>query len=152
MTEVPVPFNALVGVTIIDVRGLHDGSEEVEFECSDGQTFKMYHVEDCCEDVCLAEIVGDVDDIIGVPVLRAEEATSEGKIENDLYHANDSYEKAQAVRRKLSGQDNPERYADSSQTWTFYKIDTAKGDLVLRWFGTSNGYYSESVDFFRSAP
>ena len=36
--------------------------------------------------------------------------------------------------------------ADSG-TWTFYRIQTDKGVAVLRWLGTSNGYYGESVQF-----
>ena len=34
---------------------------------------------------------------------------------------------------------------DDSYTWTFYTIITSKGTMKLRWYGTSNGYYSESV-------
>ena len=38
-------------------------------------------------------------------------------------------------------------YDESScGTWTFYHIVTSNVDITIRWLGTSNGYYSESVD------
>ena len=115
-------INVLNGRTIVNVSGLEAGSDEVAFVCSDGSAWRMVHVQDCCESVSVAEVIGDVSDLIGAVVIEAREDTN-----ND---------------------DPPSgEYQPDSFTWTFYTIQTSKGAVTIRWLGESNGYYSESVDF-----
>lgn len=111
--------DALLGVTLAEVRGMENGSEEILFVAEDGRQFGMYHEQNCCENVYLEDVEGDVEDLIGSPLTVAEE---------------------------VDGVAEAPEYAES-HTWTFYRLATAKGWVVLRWLGTSNGYYSESVDF-----
>lgn len=113
----------MVGKTLVSAVKTSD--DELLFETTEGEKYRMYHSQDCCESVTIDDICGDLEDLIGSPILVAEEATSEGK--------------------NPDGVPAPE-YQDSF-TWTFYKIDTAKGGVTIRWYGNSNGYYSESVDF-----
>jgi hypothetical protein len=115
-------FEQLVGKTLTDVRNIDD--EEIIFVTDAGATYKLWHSQDCCETVRVESIAGDLPDLIGVPILLAEEASSN---DDPIDHKSD--------------------YAPESQTWTFYKLRTIKGSVDIRWHGTSNGYYSERVDF-----
>jgi len=90
---------------------------------SDKQIFKFHHIQNCCENVELEDICGDLDDLVGSPIVMAAEET-------DGIEPYDPYEDS--------------TYEDS-YTWTFYKFATIKGYVTVRWLGTSNGYYSESV-------
>lgn len=39
----------------------------------------MYHIQDCCEDVYIEDINGDIENLIEVPILLAEETTNKGE-------------------------------------------------------------------------
>ena len=116
-------FEILKGKTIQSITGAKAGSEEILIETSDGRDYKMYHYQDCCESVSVEDIVGDIKDIIGSEILLAEEVTSN--------------QNPDGVKKE---------YQDSF-TWTFYKLSTIKGSVTIRWYGESNGFYSESVYF-----
>ena len=116
-------INELIGKILLSVDKV--GDEELIFHCSDGTNYKMYHNQDCCENVTIEDIVGDLDDLVGSPIIEAEEATSDADPDD---------------------KPNDDKYRDSF-TWTFYKLATAKGFVTIRWYGESNGHYSESVNF-----
>lgn len=120
----------LVGKTFVDV--VRTGEHEIWFKLADGGRYVMYHSQDCCEQVIIEDLNGDLDDLIGTPILMADEASSS--------NSPPPWE----MDRKLDG--------DDSCTWTFYHISTIKGSVSIRWWGESNGYYSESVDVSFYAP
>jgi len=117
-----VELAELNGKIVKEIKGLEKGSDEVDIFTECGNHYRFYHSQDCCECVDLNDFDGDPLNLVGALIISAEE---------------------------VSG-DEPEEEEDSyidSQTWTFYKIETNKGGIWMRWLGESNGYYSEEVDF-----
>jgi hypothetical protein len=45
---------------------------------ANGTSYMMPHNQDCCEEVIVDDIVGELKDLIGNPILIAEETTSKG--------------------------------------------------------------------------
>ncbi|BDR67002.1 hypothetical protein K144312032_12300 [Clostridium tetani] len=112
-------INILVGKVLKKIE-VNEWNDEIYFHEENGNRYKMFHYQDCCENVSIEDICGNLEDLAGTPILMAEESTN-----NDV----------------------PKGEYDESFTWTFYKIATAKGHVTIRWYGESNGYYSEEVEF-----
>lgn len=112
-----IDMGILLGKTIIEIDGAETESEHIFFKCSDGTCYVMYHQQDCCESVNVEDICGDVNALLNTPITMAECTTDSKDTEW------------------------------GTCTYTFYKLATVKGYVTIRWYGESNGYYSESVDF-----
>jgi len=122
----------LKGETLVEVKIL--GEDEITFATVSGRKFRMWHQQDCCESVEIEDVAGDWQDLIGSPILVAEEARSD-----DPAFSNEWW-----TMVCLKGQNSS---YEESNTWTFYKLATVKGSVDIRWHGSSNGYYSEEVSF-----
>jgi hypothetical protein len=129
-----VPFETLLGKILTKVEVINDDQDIVFY--TDTHQYKLTHDQDCCERVLIESIVGDLNDLISSPITLAEEASNSWSASNNskILHA-------------LMPNEPKDRY-DESWTWTFYKLATIKGYVDIRWYGTSNGYYSESVSFY----
>lgn len=110
-------LESLIGLNIDRIEGLSDDSDKVTIITKCGKSGIFYHEQDCCESVYLSDFIFSGSKPDGALIISAEIETSSAAV--DCGH----------------------------ETWSFYKINTTKGELWMRWIGESNGYYSEDVDF-----
>lgn len=120
-------LDGFYGRTFTKVTGCEVGSDEVTFHRDDGAVIKMYHEQDCCETVDIVDVCGDPNDLVGAVLVEAEESWS-----RDVEHPEVAHMKTI----------NPLE----DHAWTFYRFQTHKGQVSIRWLGESNGYYSMSVN------
>ena len=121
-------LSELLDKTLVSVEKKQDyqfEGDNIVFTTNDGSVYVLGHYQDCCEHVYIEDICGDLEDLVGKPILIAEELVNENETPEGL--------------------ENP-GYEDT-YTWTFYKFATFNGFVDIRWFGSSNGYYSERVSF-----
>jgi hypothetical protein len=105
-------INILVGKTLSSIIGEERG-EEIEFTTTEGKKYSLYHIQDCCEDVCVEDICGDLQSLVGSPITMAECITKEDDTRGEC------------------------------GMWTFYKLATIKGYVDIRWYGSSDYYSLE---------
>lgn len=111
-------FEDIIGKSFSRVeRGEWGCNDAILFYAEDGVEYVLYHDQSCCEMVSIEDICGELSDLENAPILQAEIAYSE-----DLETGN-------------------------SGTWTFIKLATIKGYVTVRFYGTSNGWYSETAEF-----
>ena len=111
-------IDELIGQTIRAITVTIGYNDTATFLTKEGNTYIMKHYQDCCEYVRLEQTEGELQTIVGIPVITAEVVTNDKAKEGD----------------------------DDGQ-WTFYRIGTKEGMVVLRWYGSSSGYYSIDVEF-----
>lgn len=107
-------IDKLEGKTIENIRG-NEGGRRLKFVTEDGYEFKLYHRQECCENVRLEDVTGDLDDLVGQKIISAMKSTGSADVSYGI------------------------------GKWTFYHLRTHNADVTLRWLGESNGYYSVEV-------
>ena len=101
--------------------GFDQQEDYIIFNFENDENYLMFHDQDCCESVYIEEIHGDLSNLVGHEIVMAEAVTYRGAVE-------ESFE---------------------TYTSTFYKLGCVNGYVTIRWYGTSNGYYSEKVDIVK---
>ena len=106
----------MIGAQILGVVGLKAQSEQLVIKTDRGE-LTLKHEVDCCEAVYLEEFTGTAESLVGAIVTSFTKDTREGEQDRGSH----------------------------VEMWTFYNLVTSRQDLSLRWYGSSNGYYSIAV-------
>jgi hypothetical protein len=109
-------FEKVYSLSNVEYGRWGDTTDQLIFE-NDEETVVFYHSQDCCESVIIEDICGNLKDLENIEILEAREDWKEGGSRDEC----------------------------DTHTWTFYNFKTSKGYVTVRWYGESNGYYSEST-------
>ena len=112
-------FFTLKGQTIRKIIALNTGSLKI---VTDKYKYHLYHEQDCCENVRLVDVIGDVDNILNKEITFAEEDSG---AKDPEWHTSYDY--------------------DCHHTWTKFVLGTKNANVEFWFLGESNGYYSESI-------
>ena len=117
-------IDVLKGKTLVNVvRGHYGSNDALFFKTADREFYIMTHNQDFCENVSIDDICGDFADLLNEEILTAEELNNDYPVD--------------------------EERIQETYTWTFYHLATFHGDVTIRWFGTSYGYYSERANLYK---
>ena len=68
-------FEDILGKTLTAITET-DEEDEIHLTFTDGKHYKLFHEQDCCESVLVEDICGNLLDLIGAPLIQAEESTN----------------------------------------------------------------------------
>jgi hypothetical protein len=109
--------------SVVKSIDIDESNDDCLITLEDGRKFKIEHFQDCCETVQFYDASGDVHSLIGKKLTNVTEDYNDDPIEEDLS-------------------------CDGSHTWSVYKFQTDENTVILRWYGDSNGYYSETTQLY----
>lgn len=120
MTNSDFNIELLKGKTITSID-IDRENDEVILTIENGNKYKLYHDQNCCESVVINKICGDISKVINSPLINVKYKV----LDNDPKWYKTDY--------------------DDSHTWTSFLFETENGGLEIIWLGESNGYYGEGV-------
>jgi len=95
-----------------------ENPSEIILTTRSGKKFKIYHSQDCCEHVFLESVQGEWKELIGQTINEVSNLEKDASDEEQYNHA----------------------------TRTILKFKADYDTVITKWYGSSNGYYSESVN------
>src|SRR5688572_5532422 len=101
--SLPAPkFDELVRTTFerLDVTA---GAEEIIFECTDKSRYRLVYHHDCCASCSIEDICGDLNELSGTPILRAEQVMTGDPDETTIAERKARYDKAKAEFKPRPG-------------------------------------------------
>jgi hypothetical protein len=120
-------FFELKGKTITSIQGSNSDDSDTIITTSDGSSYTLTHIQDCCEHVRVYGTVGNIDDVLNEEVIAAEDTNP------------------------MDNPNAPDYKYYESATWSQFRIVTNKGTFEIWWLGESNGYYSETVSVIKNS-
>jgi hypothetical protein len=117
-----IEMSELIGKTFSSVKKVN--SDTIQMVCSDDK-YTLTYIPDCCADCSITDVAGDLNDLVNSPIVMSE-----------MVYSGDT----------ITGEED--KY--SSFTWTFVKLATVKGYVTITWYGSSNGYYSETPSLIKN--
>ena len=120
-------FFELKGKTITSIQGSNSDDSDTIITTSDGSSYTLTHIQDCCENVRVYGTVGNIGDVLNEEVIVAEDTNP------------------------MDNPNAPDYKIYDSATWSQFRIVTNKGSFEIWWLGESNGYYSETVSVIKNS-
>ncbi len=112
----------LIGEVVIEAEIIRTNSKlgfsrdvSILYLKTDNYIAVFYYEPDCCATCTIDDVSGDLNSLVGSKLTTARVSTNKSEEEGD------------------------------SNTWTYYHFATIKGYVDIKWFGESNGFYSEEV-------